>query len=75
MKRKLITIILGAALILSLGGSALAGSGAGAINLTFPVGARYNSLGEAGTALSQDVTSVWWNPGGLAFLPDREKAA
>ncbi len=73
MSRKLTTITLGVALILGLAGTALAGSGAGAINLTFPVGARYNSLGEAGTALAQDVTSVWWNPGGLAFLPDRAR--
>lgn len=53
------------------GGQALA-SGAGAINLVFPVGARYNALGESGTALSQDVTAMWWNPGGLAFLRQSE---
>jgi len=53
--------------------AALAGSGAGAINLTFPIGARYNALGEAGTALSQDATAIWWNPGGLGFLPQRPK--
>lgn len=74
MKRNNLAAILVAALMLSLaGGSALAASGAGAINLTFPIGARYNALGESGTALSQDVTSIWWNPGGLAFLPQRSK--
>jgi len=51
-------------------GTALAVSGAGAIALEFPIGARYNGLGEAGTALSQDATSVWWNPAGLAFAGD-----
>jgi hypothetical protein len=46
-------------------------SGAGAINLVFPIGARYSALGESGLALSQDATAIWWNPGGLAFLSDR----
>ncbi len=55
-----------------LAGEALA-SGAGAINLVFPVGARFNAMGEAGTALSQDATAMWWNPGGFAFLPLRTK--
>ena len=73
MKRNLTAITLGVVLILGLAGSAIAGSGAGAISMTFPIGARYNALGEAGVALSQDVTSIWWNPGGLAFMPDREK--
>ncbi len=73
MKRKMIVVILGVILLTGVWGSALAGSGAGAINLTFPIGGRYNALGEAGTALSQDVTSIWWNPGGLAFLSQRAK--
>ena len=73
MNRKRIAVALGAVIVLGCAGSAWAGSGAGAINLVFPIGARYNALGEAGTALSQDVTSVWWNPGGLAFLPQRSK--
>jgi Type IX secretion system protein PorV len=73
MKRNLTAMVLGIVFIMGIGGSALAGSGAGAINLTFPIGARYNALGEAGTALSQDVTSIWWNPGGLAFLSQRPK--
>lgn len=73
MKRTLLTVALAAALTTGICGAALAGSGAGAINLSFPVGARYNALGEAGTALSQDVTAQWWNPGGLGFLPQREE--
>ncbi|MFN2372135.1 MAG: PorV/PorQ family protein [Candidatus Krumholzibacteriia bacterium] len=70
MKRISIAAILAVALTGGLAAQALA-SGAGAISLTFPIGARYNALGEAGTALSQDVTAIWWNPGGLAFLPQR----
>ena len=73
MRRILVVAALGAVLIIGFAGAALAGSGAGAINLSFPIGARYNGLGEAGTALSQDATSMWWNPGGLAFLPQRPK--
>lgn len=47
--------------------AALAVSQAGAISLQFPIGARYNALGEAGTALATDMTALWWNPGGFAF--------
>ena len=70
MKRTTIATLLAVALTVGIAAQAAA-SGAGAISLTFPIGARYNAMGEAGTALSQDVTSVWWNPGGLAFLPQR----
>jgi hypothetical protein len=72
MKRTLIVTLLG---LLVLGGAmpALAGSGAGAIVLSFPIGARYNALGEAGTALAQDATAAWFNPGGMAFLSDRRE--
>lgn len=73
MKRTLTTVALVAALATGICGTALAGSGAGAINLSFPVGARYNALGESGTALAQDVTAQWWNPGGLGFLPQRDQ--
>jgi hypothetical protein len=73
MRRILVMAALGAVLVMGFGDTARAGSGAGAINLSFPIGARYNALGEAGTALSQDATAMWWNPGGLAFLPQRPK--
>jgi len=71
MKRTLLTVAMVAALAVGICGAALAGSGAGAINLSFPIGARYNAMGEAGTALAQDVTAQWWNPGGLGFLSQR----
>ncbi len=64
----LITLVLAVAAAVPV----LAQSGAGAIALEFPIGARYNAMGEAGTALSQDATSIWWNPGGLAFATDAE---
>ncbi len=67
MKRIQLATILVLTLVVGVGQLAFAGSGAGAINLSFPIGARYNALGEAGTALAQDATAIWWNPGGLAF--------
>lgn len=73
MRRIFVVAALAAVLVMGIAGAALAGSGAGAINLSFPIGARYNALGEAGTALSQDATAMWWNAGGLAFLPQRPK--
>jgi hypothetical protein len=51
----------------------LAVAGAGGIVLEFPIGARYNAMGEAGVALAQDATATWWNPGGLAFMGERNK--
>jgi hypothetical protein len=41
-----------------------------AISLTFPIGAQYSALGEAGTAVNRDVTAQWWNLGGFAFAAD-----
>lgn len=64
------SILLGLAALALLAQPARAVSQAGAIGLTFPVGARYNALGEAGTALSSDITALWWNPGGFAFAAD-----
>ncbi len=71
MKRLLCVTMLGLIAVPGLVGSALAGSGAGAMVLQFPVGARYSALGESGSALAQDATATWFNPGGLAFLADR----
>ena len=62
--RALLTTLVVLATVLSLAQPAQAVSQAGGIGLTFPVGARFNALGEAGTALSSDVTALWWNPGG-----------
>ncbi len=73
MKRVL--LVTAAALAVLAGGAdeGRAVSGAAAIALEFPAGARYNALGEAGVALAQDATANWWNPGGLAFASDRNE--
>lgn len=71
--RSLIRTILGVAMALVVAQPAWAVSQAGGIGLTFPIGARYNALGEAGTALSTDITAMWWNPGGFAFAADTGK--
>ena len=69
-----LTLMLAAVTLLAFSSPALAVSGAGAIALEFPIGGRYNAMGEAGTALSQDVTAMWWNPGGFAFATGGNKA-
>ncbi len=74
MKRIIVASVVGSCVLLSLASHSWAVSGAGAINLVFPIGARYNGMGEAGVALAQDATASWWNPGGLAFLADRGKS-
>jgi ligand-binding sensor domain-containing protein len=43
--------------------------GAAVITLVMPVGARQLGMGEAATALSDDVYGTYWNPAGLAFGP------
>lgn len=40
--------------------------------LTIPVGARGIGMGSAYTAVSDDITSIWWNPAGLGFLQNKE---
>ncbi len=71
--RSMRTILLGVLGTLLLAQPAFAVSQAGGIGLTFPAGARYNALGEAGTALATDITAMWWNPGGFAFAADGGK--
>lgn len=75
MFRKTLPLILAACALTVFAAPALAVSGAGAIALEFPIGARYNALGEAGTALAQDVTAMWWNPGAFAFATGAGKAS
>lgn len=41
---------------------------AGGEFLTIPVGARGVAMGQAFTAVSDDITSLWWNPAGLGFM-------
>lgn len=68
--RIVVSALVAVALLVAVTGTAGAVSQAGGIALTFPVGAKYNSLGEAGTAESTDYTAMWWNPGGFAYAAD-----
>ncbi len=73
MNRSLMAILAALIIVTAFSGNALAVSQAGAISLTFPIGARYNALGESGTALSTDLAAMWWNVGGFAFAADGGK--
>ncbi|HOX26254.1 MAG TPA: PorV/PorQ family protein [Candidatus Krumholzibacteria bacterium] len=75
MKRNLTPTLLVGLIAFGSAAPAFAGSGAGAIVLSFPIGARYNALGEAGIALAQDATAAWFNPGGMAFLGQRAETS
>src|SRR5437879_9020359 len=45
-----------------------AGGTSGAEILSIPVGARAIGMGEAYTAMADDVSSLYWNPAGIAIL-------
>jgi ligand-binding sensor domain-containing protein len=64
-------VALACTLLASLGGveSVHAQGGSAVITLVMPVGARQLGMGEAATAISDDVYGTYWNPGGLAFGP------
>jgi hypothetical protein len=70
VRRMFVIALLATAVAGALTGEARAVSQAGGISLTFPIGARYNALGEAGTAASTDMTAMWWNLGAFAFASD-----
>jgi hypothetical protein len=40
--------------------------------LTIPVGARGIAMGNAFTAVADDISAIWWNPAGLGFLEKKE---
>jgi hypothetical protein len=40
--------------------------------LEIPVGARGIAMGSAYSAVTDDISSIWWNPAGLGFLERRE---
>jgi len=40
--------------------------------LEIPVGARGIAMGSAYSAVTDDISSIWWNPAGLGFLENRE---
>ncbi|MFC2149953.1 PorV/PorQ family protein [Calditrichota bacterium] len=66
-------ILLSVILCILIAGNALAGVGeATAIFLLIAPGARAGGMGEAFVAVSDDATTTWWNPAGLAFFDRRE---
>jgi len=71
MRSRMIPLLVLVLIVLFGANEASAVSQAGGIGLQFPVGARYNAMGEAGTALSTDITALWWNVGGFAFAADQ----
>jgi hypothetical protein len=40
--------------------------------LTIPVGSRAVALGNAYTAIADDITAIYWNPAGLAFMDQKQ---
>lgn len=55
-----------------LGIASRAGAQTAALSLSIPPTGRANGMGEAYVAIADDATATWWNPGGLAFLKEKE---
>ncbi len=47
---------------------------AGVPSQIIPPGARANGMGECFVAIADDATASWWNPGGVAFLKQKNLA-
>ena len=62
MRKSLLSALLLAPALSFAAGSAI-------ITLEMPVGARQLGMGEAGAALADDPTAMYYNPAGLAFGP------
>ncbi|MCQ2120386.1 MAG: PorV/PorQ family protein [Fibrobacter sp.] len=62
MRKSLLSAVLLAPALALAAGSAI-------ITLEMPVGARQLGMGEAGAALADDATAMYYNPAGLAFGP------
>ena len=62
MRKSLLSALLLAPALAFSAGSAI-------ITLEMPVGARQLGMGEAGAALADDATAMYYNPAGLAFGP------
>lgn len=75
--RKKLTSFLSAGLLVMVGTiSYAAGPGTTAANfLKIGVGARAVAMGEAFTAVADDVTALYWNPAGLSQLEERKLSA
>ena len=73
MRKRLVGAVVTVLLILPAA-QAFAVAEAGVPSLIIPPGARPNGMGETFVAIADDATAAWWNPAGLAFLPDRNIA-
>ena len=74
MSRRIITAVLMVGIMAASTSKVFAQAEAGVPSLIIPPGARANGMGEAYVALAQDATAAWWNPGGLAFVKNRQLA-
>jgi hypothetical protein len=72
MRRKLLSYTL--LVLLCSAGTASAVGEAGVPSLIIPPGARANGMGESFVAIADDATATWWNPGGVAFVQNRNLA-
>src|SRR5436305_1876112 len=71
--QNLSTYILTTGVLLAQVSTAWAGPGTtGAEVLKFPIGARAIGMGEAYVAQADDVSSLYWNPAGLALMQERQ---
>lgn len=66
MKRKIQELLIGMLLLFSVNSVFAQGESAVPFLLIAP-GARPGGMGEAGAALANDATAIFWNPAGLAF--------
>jgi long-subunit fatty acid transport protein len=73
MRKRLSAAIVLVVLLLPVS-EAFAVAEAGVPSLIIPPGARPNGMGETFVAIADDATAAWWNPAGLAFLPDNNIA-
>ena len=61
MRKSLLSLLFAPAISLA--------AGSAIITLEMPVGARQLGMGEAGAALADDASAMYYNPAGLAFGP------
>lgn len=72
MMKKLGVVVFSFLLIIMLATQVFAVSEAGILFLLISPGVRADGMGEAFVAIADDVSAVYWNPGGLAFQTGRE---
>lgn len=65
-------LVLTALFLSAVGTASEAWAQAAAISVSIPPTGRANGMGEAYVAIADDATATWWNPGGLAFLEEKE---